>query len=67
MDAKVLVVFVIVLVLAFSTARQGKHLNVGRIGGKTSMRSYILYNMISGSVSERISPKQWFFSVLDRI
>ena len=45
MDAKVLVVFLIVLVLAFSTARQGKHLNVRRIGGKTSMRSYILYKV----------------------
>ena len=41
MDANVLVVFLIVLVLALSTAKKGKHLR--RIGGNTLMSSYILY------------------------
>ena len=41
MDAKVLVVFLIVLVLALSTAKKGRHLR--RIGGNTLISSYILY------------------------
>ena len=41
MDAKVLVVFLIALVLALSTAKKGRHLR--RIGGNTLISSYILY------------------------
>ena len=54
MDAKVLVVFLIVLVLALSTAKKGRHLR--RIGGNTLISSYILYNFLG--FSKRISPKQ---------
>ena len=42
MDAKVLVVFLIVFVLALSTAKKGRHLR--RIGGNTLISSYILIN-----------------------
>ena len=41
MDAKFLVVFLIALVLALSTAKQDRHLR--RIGGNTLISSYILY------------------------
>ena len=41
MDAKDLMVFLIALVLALST-KQGKHLDIGRIGSKTIISSYIL-------------------------
>ena len=41
MDAKVPVVFLIALVLALSTAKQGRHLR--RICGNTLMSSYIRY------------------------
>ena len=54
MDAKVLVVFLIVLVLALSTAKEGRRLR--RIGGNTLMSSYIR-NKFWG-FSKRISPKQ---------
>ena len=41
MDVKVPVAFLIALVLALST-KQGKHLDIRRIGSKTLMSSYIL-------------------------
>ena len=55
MDAKVPVVFLIALVLALST-KQGKHLDIRRIGSKTLMSSYILCKV--WGLSKRISPKQ---------
>ena len=57
MDAKVPVVFLIALVLALST-KQGKHLDIRRIGSKTLMSSYILCKF--WGFSKRISPKQLF-------
>ena len=55
MDAKDLMVFLIALVLALST-KQGKHLDIGRIGSKTMISSYILCKF--WGFSKRISPKQ---------
>ena len=55
MDAKVLVVFLIVLVLALST-KEGKHLDIRIIGGKPIISSYILCKF--WGFSKRISPKQ---------
>ena len=55
MDAKDLMVFLIALVLALST-KQGKHLDIGRIGSKTIISSYILCKF--WGFSKRISPKQ---------